>query len=347
MIGAAVSIVWAVASGVATVSGADARQIDEHALARVKSIHQCEVAITSVFWSRDDRSNGPRQRRFVIFLDGQKHRTDVLEPPPKGMVIPAGEKYFRQVYCLADGIYSHWENRLSPRGARLFVQTRATSATTTLLVDPRLIGLVAESTLGLPGQRSDAVLGYAKRTEETIESQSLGEVQCWMVQFRSSDSAVHRYWVAPAMNYAVVRMEKELAAADGKTYFDRVRCELVQHQPSGVWFPSSYGYERLIDLKPVARERATVAVGSINRELSPALFTIAGMNVPADTPVGLAGGGGGVWNGTEIVGESLPSAPLDVATTRAVRGRKTQLYSTTALITALLSMLFFWRFLKG
>lgn len=167
--------------------------------------------------------------------------------------------------------------------------------------DPRLIGIAPETFANLVYFNLNAILARPDRQRSTVTEEDQSGERCWKVEYERRDGIIVSLWFNPARGGGVVRSELR-SGARGEIR-DSLDSEVVKEPGSGVWFPASCRYQRTVDDKVVQEEELRVQVIQFNQRVDPITFTLAGMNIPPDTPVlrqpknepGLT------WDGTKVV----------------------------------------------
>lgn len=185
-----------------------------------------------------------------------------------------------------------------------------------LVVDPRMLGLVAVWTPVLPQFGIDSTVGRADRTIPAVERDILQGVAAWKVTYAVDQGAMQvAYWVAPGKGDNVVKVEVTYRTG-GKLVKESVVTELQHHQPSESWFPKRCKVERHVDGVLTEEEDTTVEVHSLNKLVPPATFGVEALGLPTGTKVQYldrAKGEEKVWDGSRLVepngGEALATSP--------------------------------------
>lgn len=149
----------------------------------------------------------------------------------------------------------------------------------------------------------DAFYDVVERTEWTIEPERLDEVDTLKSSYFRADGQRVTFWIAPELGHSVVQTEFSSLSKQGKRRTQRVHSKLAQH--GDVWFPSECEYTCYSDDELIAHELWIVKNATFNSPIDPAVFTLAGLELPQGTyVVGDSGQQGklapGVWNGGKL-----------------------------------------------
>lgn len=143
----------------------------------------------------------------------------------------------------------------------------------------------------------------AERTECTIEPERLDEIDTLKSSYIRADGQRVTFWIASELGHSVLQMEFSSVSKKGKRRLQRVHSKLAQH--GDVWFPSECEYTCYSDDELIAHELWLVKNATFNSPIDPAVFTLAGLDLPQGTyVVGDSGQEGklalGVWDGEKL-----------------------------------------------
>jgi hypothetical protein len=117
-------------------------------------------------------------------------------------------------------------------------------------------------------------------------------------------------WIDPERGPSVVRVEYTGPSPKpgGQDFRSVMEVAPAQDPVTGVWYFSSYTMNSIFGDENDVRERATVKAVELNRGIDPAVFTWAGLNIDAGTPVMRYADKNtvsfqGYWDGKREVGE--------------------------------------------
>ncbi len=208
-------------------------------------------------------------------------------------------------------------------------------------IDPRLLGMAPESVPNLIRANLETWVGRSDRSPPSCQRLSWKELDAWRIDYVTLKGRPVRMWMVPAYGPSLARLETELDV-DGQHYFFSVESAFRQHATSGLWFPSTVTSEQHIDGVLEEKEVVDVQVVSLNEPLDPVVFTLAGMDIPKDTPItGIKSSDGSTffWNGKEIVPQV--EQPRNKYTSNPTTRR--WLFIVNAVFLALVAAVLFWR----
>lgn len=208
--------------------------------------------------------------------------------------------------------------------------------------DPRVFGLQPSISGVLHAFKIDTMLGRADRTPPILEKTKWNGYDAYIIRFvlTTGDKAKYAYWLVPAMDYSVVRVDGESESMGRKTSLS-LKSEMERHGKPGIWFPKSYVAESHIDGKLAWSDTVSVTDVTINQPLPADTFRLAGMNIPAGWPIK----GSALpdktkqyeWDGKKIVERGAPKgkAPPDEASSAPPGSSQRGLFLTGAGVLAL------------
>ncbi|MBS0201523.1 MAG: hypothetical protein JSS49_01390 [Planctomycetes bacterium] len=304
-------------TGTAFSRGAEtptAADLERDVIAYRKAIHSAELSLEHRLTSYPSGKDPVvRNRTTAIYLLETKLRNDVTRiSGPDGDSTRATNCR----NCEANGFHVFYTDLKEPNFEIMLemhpVAEVLNQPATFPVFDPRALGMAADSSPNLAKLKSFGEwIGRADRSDPTVTRETYHGQDCIRLEYRfDPDTGTVRQWFNPMYGPSLVRMEKEFSYRD-MVYLDSVETEYGLHGESKLWFPSKVTYSRKRDGIVDEDEIVTVTVISLNAEVDPKLFTIAGMNVPAGTYISghPISEDACLWNGKSIVpyGESVIS----------------------------------------
>ena len=213
-----------------------------------------------------------------------------------------------------------------------------------------MIGIVSSDSKNIVQFHMESFIGWSARQKPTATSTTLNGIDCWKVEYISSDDRTVRTWIAPGMGFGVLRMEVQFEDSAGVPFLSRSDCTLAQDKVSGIWFPHLFSYRRHVRGKVEIEEDLEVQVVSLNQALDPKLFTLEGIDcLPSGEQVSWVSNtpapasGYLIWNGRELVSGTPPAIPrLD----QPQRGGNSLLIFIIAVLCAVAAAFCAWRYFK-
>lgn len=319
-------------------------EVEQRAVASRRAIARGRIDLDSRY------SSGGKTRHVVtaIAWDGKKIRNDAKKPYD---VRPAAAKDdFHTVRVIFnDAFYLWYDDKILADGHLVLIMTRRDEyvrSTMSEVIDAHLLGMVLSDSQGTRNYHLEAFLLPSEPATRTISKDRIEGVECWKVERTKPRGDVIRYWIAPSMDFNVMRWESELSR-DGKNYRWLLENKVSRHPPSGVWFPSAYKYQEVVDDDLAAEEQLDIKVISLNQHVDPKLFTLEDMHVPAGvTAVRTARGVSttAVWNGKQLVDQSQVVRKV-LAPPAVWTGRRISL-AIASTVCAFLGALLIWRYIR-
>jgi len=304
----------------------DISPLELKALEARRAVQRGQIELEGTYWK--SYKSGDQKTwlyRRVIYFDGARLRIDDFEEYDPHRAKLHG-KYYRSVRCFNQKEHISYSDQILPNGHTIALTLRpagSTDPSVELQIDPRVIGMVPDTTANLAHHTLETVVGRPDRQETSVEEVVLNGDRCTLVRYTRNDGLIARIWICPAKNFSVVKMQVEASASEAQ-YVDTVECSVGKYQPSGVWFPERCTYTRLVGGKPTREERAKIKVVSLNQALPENTFTLAGIGIPPGKRVYRVpeppGTRGEYWDGEKIVPlEAEGTVPSEVwSTTRLV-----------------------------
>ena len=183
------------------------------------------------------------------------------------------------------------------RSERLVIDSHGYAGSRQFVLNPQLLGVYPGSALVFGSKSLETVLGRTDRTEEQVRTEQMsGRAVTHVSRKVSSGQLQVDLWIAPELNYSVVRVEVHSTPA---------RSELVceYDQPFGnIWFPRRTTYRQHMspDDRLTNEEVVTVKSAVFNRGIDPSLFTLAAFK-PVVGDIVRQDGAQMAWNGKHLV----------------------------------------------
>lgn len=298
----------------------DVAAIENAVLAPRRALKSGQVELDSHIW---DFPNGERRLFYravrTAWFDGNKMREDTLRPQADSKT-----GFYREVLCFADGHNTFWSDQILGQGHTVALdyrdQEKPGISGYNAMVDPRLAGLTPQDSPNFVHFHLESFIARADREPPSVRSEPLKGVDCWRVEFVTRDGCTVRYWVAPSQGNSVLRMEFAFTNG-GDHYVDSVTSDIRWNESTGVWFPETCVYNRLVNDKPHREEKLAIRVASFNQPIAPEVFDLKGMNITPGTlmqriphdPRGEV-----VWDGKEIVPLFSPTTTPSRSWTRTI-----------------------------
>lgn len=262
---------------------ADVVDIERDAVQQRRQIHSGEVVVRARY--RDERRfpNG-REVYLRIWWDGSSFRQDMH----------LGN--YREVDIWTEGRYLHWSDEPGTTGNKL-IATIAHDRDEGVVGsrqrhDPRRIGFGPSNFLNLVNYPIDEFLGNPARIKTTTQKVNHDGNDCTEVAISRINGATVRAWIAPERGMNILRMVVVSAGEEELKLVDAVDVSASLHEPSGIWFPTRFHYQRSAGDQAVEQvkteeeeEEGTVEIISLNEPIPPEVFTFAGVGVPIGWPV--------------------------------------------------------------
>jgi hypothetical protein len=213
----------------------------------------------------------------------------------------------RSITCWADGKVIDWHKAgVSP--ITITDETLIAEPSPENILRPHEIGLIPASSGNMIQHRAEEIFKKEKRSNLKTHQEKLNDKECWLVSYtieRPGKPVEVRYWIAPALGNAVMRVEVRFEA-DERAFVDSIESDHKEVQP-GVWFPEKCLYQRRVNDKIATQEILHIKVNKYNADPEPTAFTLQGMNIPPGAPLSIVSktdkraGFALTWDGKEIV----------------------------------------------
>ncbi len=152
------------------------------------------------------------------------------------------------------------------------------------------LGFVPNSVAALGKYRLDFLFGRPDRSGLTVTQEMWKGQDCYRIVFKTERGPTAQIWIVPAWGGSVVKVQLSGQTKAGKPLIatpliETVETEVAPAGPGGIWFPRVCTYTRTLGGELEKRQVAKVEVVSINQPIDPRAFSLAGMDLPARTPV--------------------------------------------------------------
>jgi hypothetical protein len=214
-----------------------------------------------------------KHRRWRVYVDGHQLRRDEINADDSSREVVAEESVAQD----GDVIRVYRRSAL-PDGARLIVGAYSADSPTGRqyhLSDPRIIGLNTATFSNLSQYTASSLIsGRSEMRDMSIEDDQLEGQPCRVLVY-AYEFGVAKIWIRPDRDFNIVRITKDY---DGqRTQLD---CELAE-VPNYGWFPSRIVYQQNNENSYSVRETLQIECRDVNQPVGPAVFSFAGMGVPA------------------------------------------------------------------
>jgi hypothetical protein len=221
------------------------------------------------------------------------------------------------------------------------------------LLDPRVIGLQAETVGVLHHYKLDTELGRTDRGPATLEKTKWNGHETYLIRFVVKTTKVkYSFWIVPTMDHSVVRIDCE---GEGK-YLKTVKCDMDRYGKPATWFPKSYVAELVVDGKLRWRDSMDLSDAKINEPVPASAFQLSGMGIPEGWPLNGSAlpfkSKKGTWDGQKLIEAEIrtkksapPKKELSVAPSDLTppRGLLLGVGAVMAMVGAIALTLFFWK----
>lgn len=265
----------------------DPAALERRAVEARLAIHTLHVKLTIEQEWHDrygQKGKGGAVRQFEIWLDATHYRADIFtEGAPTQRDMAVGRRHVLCRNCERPGYSIQYMQNSSvalmrsdsPVGSSVF-------ADGTFTFDPRLIGYKYRNFNNMPHPASAKKLGLEiispERSPPTVEATTVEGEAAWVLKstwLRTGRDS--RIYIFPGKGHSVGLIE-----GSGK---NRYHSELEQDSKTGIWFPKKFVGEEFEDGVLKDRDTVTVHLREFNQPIDPAVFTLAGMNLPEGVEV--------------------------------------------------------------
>ncbi len=287
-------------------------EVESRALAERRKILRGEVV-----FRLEETARGQQKptTTFHVFFDGDSIRCDVMQTLlnqwPGGRATHSKDLH-KYVFTPKTTLWH--ANTVSPDGKGVAAYKMARNKTgpngkpfggnyLPYRLDPRLVGLAPCAPTLVYIVDMEYLLMRPDREDTSIAADVLDGVDTWRIEYRRKNGEPVKFWIAPSKGYSLLRASEVEPYGDSKIE-DSIQCEVEQFGAQQIWYPSRVYYERKLDGEKVMSSTLTTTHAEFNQPIDAALFTMAGMDIPAGTMVveqPRNPDGGREWNGKELV----------------------------------------------
>lgn len=325
---------------------ADIKAIEQKILANRGSIKRIHGRIDVE--KRFEKSFPPLPVRYEVWHDGERYRQDVTRPYEEGK-IPVNTKeptYIDRTAYNTEGECITYSTAEYVGGAHsaVTVDDRARRLSRYKGVIPSIeienIGLTPRDPTVLH-YTFERFIGNPERKNLKISDEQINGVACKKISYQLPNGSAE-YWVAPSMDYNIVKWNSEWYYKDKKQFSAVSNIHVKKDTPTGRWFPESIDYQRTTPNGVVSNSRVAIKDCHFNEPINQEQFAIAGLGVPVGTPVYGEDYGNRrpVWDGKKV------QRPLDELSTAPKDSSRLSFRTGILLNVALISMILAALFLR-
>ncbi len=313
--------------------------------------------------TREQHGKLRHKRIYQVRFDGDKIRNDVQMALPR--TFPGGASsgdpadlykfVFTATECIFQTEVLNDGQRITPILARLGTPEgeRTLESQVVYRVDPRKIGIVVEDIASLHDNPLDEILTSADRMNITLTTVELEGRFVQRVDYERQSGQHVSILIDPSQGHSVVRASIKDSTDEPPNHEERISCVVEEFQP-GIWYPRMVDYEDVRSGKVGDRAILRVDQATFNERIDPAIFTLAGMNIPVGVHVQEEPPWEGrrmrIWDGKELVSPSpladVPSGPSGPPVGQGPSHRRVWFALSTLLAVVALALVAFWRRLR-
>jgi len=209
----------------------------------------------------------------VTYLDGDSIREDLTERGRRQTVCftPAGSyeyEYIPGVNAIVVARQKHYAELA--RSQRKLLEPRR------LMMYPAWYRAVSNFPL-------DVLIGSTLRENLTIAKDDRFKPSSWRVSCTYKRDWAVTYWVVPAEDFEVARIEMDGTPGAGKKFAASVDARL--ERTDGFWFPAYIHFRETVDGALYYDEELLITARAVNQPLDPHTFQLAGLGVSPGTPI--------------------------------------------------------------
>ena len=295
----------------ATCDASEVAEIEDRVLAGRLAITRAHMVFESSITYWKDGEERPLDIVRTFYLDGEKVRCDerrrydqqkwFLRQP-----YDPGATYFTEKRCFSEDEFFLYSDRVSANGKQLVVRVtereRALKIDGYRVPDLRNLGLTPDSFANSGFDLMERLIRAPHREKLSVSPAVEQGEQCQRIQFTLRGTFA-QVWVAPSKGCSILRRRAEFNFEDTH-YVDDIQLNVKEHNESGIWFPVSSHYRRTENGRRTKEERLKVTIISLNENLDPKLFTLAGLDIPVGRRVSKHGASPLdylVWDGDRVI----------------------------------------------
>jgi hypothetical protein len=173
------------------------------------------------------------------------------------------------------------------------------------LFDPRQLGYCKQQFINQAKSGLDNDVTSPRRRDVRVERSTLNGEDAWLITSKVIASGCdHKIWILPSKGYNVGRIEASGKGPDGTPFTYWIESELAPDPVSGVWYVKRYTHQEVEGGVAKTQETLEVLQSEINRGVDPQVFTLAGLDSPAGTPIrNETGRPEKYWDGKQAISE--------------------------------------------
>jgi hypothetical protein len=256
-----------------------------------------------------------RSRRTSIFFDAKHARVDMeIRYNPD---VPFHREVFGHNCEVADSYMAYTEQRVEGGLVALKFSAESqgdNSQALSRLVDPRLLGMIAQSSPNLATRHLEDVIGRTDRQKYRVEhAEWAGENGQRMLFHLPIGNGVDVEALTVAKyGPSIVRIATSWKSNQGERFRRSVDTDYSYNKDAALWFPSRCTFREESNGAPKIEETVAVHVRSINLPLDSSTFSLKGIGVKAATPLvgyGVPTSGYYEWDGSAMVKIESQGAP--------------------------------------
>lgn len=318
-------------------------ELEQSALAYRRAITRGHVVVKSTSLKKSDNP-AANERTTNVWFDGRRLRNDLFIHYAEAAPV------HRELYCRAGSgpdsaldYAIYYSEQKQPEGTTLAIHMDELNERWNIpMLHPNMIGMAVDDTPNLAQHNSDALVGRTDRTDLHLVRDGEISGNIWQITYLGSGREQVSLWLDADKGPSVIRARLEWPP-DKARVVDSIEITLQPCGAARLWYPVRAVYKRHIDDDLYDGEEAEIEVLSLNEDLPDDAFALAGMGLPARTPLGpLKEKGTGrllEWDGKNIVprpyGPNAPSLPPETAP--AKRGGWRLVLFVNAIILAVLA----------
>ena len=135
---------------------------------------------------------------------------------------------------------------------------------------------------------------------KTASQEVLNGIECVRVTWKIKSGVECDFWFAPGFGYAPVKARGHYPPFEST---DEIELTLEESNQPGIWFPTSYRSSRKYSATSQEFQNAKIVVHSINEQIEPTTFELAGLEIPVGRSVRTLPSHGPkqIWDGEKAV----------------------------------------------
>jgi len=159
---------------------------------------------------------------------------------------------------------------------------------------PGLLGMVAVPFTLLDSYTLDGCMAFSDRSDESVKDVEIQGRDARHISYRRAVGSELQIWIAPSINYAVLRCQ---ASVDGLT--QSVESDYQQFE-GGIWFPHAVKFQEFRDGDLKYEQSVIVNSAKFNIPINPTTFSLVSLS-PKSGDIVRRNGERLLWNGDELI----------------------------------------------